>query len=440
MKELQTLKYLIENPNWVKYTHDDIFPVEVIRIKKILNAFNEQSKPISFQALGYLLREKPDTLQLLEHIRSQESVDEALFLILRNELREEAKLRILNHIAQVPIDGPKAYKQALIDLQALESEDRPLVLNKPVHFKDWAKHIQPELTYVPSGLEPFADTGSDFKRGDLINILAASGNFKTGLMTSIARNQLLQGRNVLFYSMEESSQSLLARIGMGILELTPHQYSLLSKEELQQRFEAFEIKNRLTLGHLDVISGEIIYIEDMKQQIEDLEIERGYKYDYIVPDYSAMITTKNISKTAREDQVISKIFRELKLIAMDATAPKVILTAIQSNREGYGKKKTPDVENTSGSMGGVHVADLLISLKYRVNPEAPIRPTMESEHALDAKGFVKMTVRKKRTGTIKEGDSFIFTHLACGQIRFNDRMTTSMDNFELWDNLFATED
>ena len=434
MTHLRLLKYLIENPHWVKYTHDELFQLEGYYIKQILNKYVERGKPISYQALEYLLQAKPKLVEFLNGIQGQEPVDEALFLILRDEARYETRMRILNQIAQAPIEDPKAYRQALKDLQALESEDKPLVLNSPVNFKDWAKHIQPEMTYLDSGLVPLQGTGSDFKRGDVINLLAASGNFKTGMMTAVARHQLLKGRNVLFYSMEESSQSLLARVGMGILEMTPYQYARLTPEELEDRF------NTLQLGNLDVISGEMIFIEDMKQQIEDLENERGYKFDYIIPDYSAMITSKNVSKQAREDQVISKIFRELKLIAMDPNSPKVILTAIQSNREGYGKKKSPNVENTSGSMGGVHVADLMIALKYRPNPEAPERPNMESEHPNDAKGFVKMTIRKKRTGTIKEGDSFVFTHLACGKIQYEDRMTTEMDNFELWDNLFSTED
>ena len=434
MKELQILKYLIENPTWVPYTHDEVFPIGIIHIKKVLNIYAKKGKPISFQALEYLFQTKAETLKLLQSIQGQEAIDESLFLILRDELRHESKLRILNHIAQAPIEDPKVYRQALSDLQDLESENKPPELNKPVNFKDWSMHIQPEMTYLDSGLIPLLDTGSDFKRGDVVNFLAASGNFKTGIMTHIARHQLLKGRNVLFYSMEESSQSLLARIGMGIIEKTPYEYAQMKPEELSNSF------NGITLGNLDVISGEMIYIEDMKKQVEELEEERGYKYDYIIPDYSAMITTKNVSKQTREDQIISLIFRELKLIAMNPVSPKVIVTAIQSNREGYGKKKSPNVENTSGSMGGVHAADLMIALKYRVNPEAPERHTMESEHPKDAKGFVKMTVRKKRTGTVKEGDAFIFTHLACGKIQFEDRMTTNMDNFELWDNLFSTED
>lgn len=186
-----------------------------------------------------------------------------------------------------------------------------------------------------------------------------------------------------------------------------------------------------------VISGEVILIEEMADAIKELEAKRGYKYDYIIPDYSAMIEVKNASKQAREDQLISKVFRELKMIATNQN--KVVVTAIQANRDGYGKNKSPRVENTSASMGGVHVADLMLSLKYSTNPDAIVRPTLADVEPNDVKGFIKLTVRKKRTGTISVDDAFIFTHKADGNSIFEDRMTTDMENFELWDNLFDVE-
>ena len=171
----------------------------------------------------------------------------------------------------------------------------------------------------------------------------------------------------------------------------------------------------------------------MADDIKALELENGYKYDFIIPDYSAMIEVKNASKQAREDQLISKIFRELKMIATNQG--KVVVTAIQANRDGYGKTKSPRVENTGGSMGGVHVADMMVSLKYATNPRA----TLEEVDAQDVKGFVKLTVRKKRTGTIAVDDAFIFNHQGNGNMLYQSRLDADMDDFTQWDNLFDTE-
>jgi len=430
-KQHIVLKYMLENNQWIDVTHDLIFTGDNLKIKHLMTSTQQQGRPTSVQQIGIVLKDLEDRegLKTLKQVHETPSIDRAVFEELRLQLRHEAQLRITKQLSEV--NEIKQINEALKDLQALQEDNKPKELNEPVSFKDWSKHIAPELNYLDSGLEPFLNTGTDFKLGDVVNFLAASGNFKTGMMTRIAKDQLLKGRNVLFYSMEETAQSLQARIGGMILRKTPYQYSQLTEKDLEAKFQS------IPMGELDVISGEVILIEEMADAIKELETKRGYKYDYIIPDYSAMIEVKNASKQAREDQLISKIFRELKMLATNQN--KVIVTAIQSNRDGYGKSKSPRVENTSASMGGVHVADLMLSLKYSTNPDAIVRPTLSDVEPNDVKGFVKLTVRKKRTGTINVDDAFIFTHKADGNSIYESRMETDMENFELWDNLFDVE-
>jgi KaiC/GvpD/RAD55 family RecA-like ATPase len=431
-KENIVLKYILENNQWITLTHDLCFTEKRRLVKQLANDTIKQGRSVSLHQIGLLLKEldQPETLDLLKAIHSSPMPDKAVFEELRLQLRLEAKTRTLKEIAEQELT-PKQYADVLKDLNDLELDDRPEELNPPVSFKDWSQHIAPDLVYLHSGIDPFLNTGTDTKIGDVFNILAASGNFKTGLMTHITKSQLLAGRNVLFYSMEETAQSFNARVGQGLLGLTEYQYAQLTEEEIAQRFTTFN------LGELDVISGKVIHIETMAEEIKELEAERGYKYDFIIPDYSSMIEVKNASKQAREDQLISKIFRELKMIATNQN--KVVVTAIQANRDGYGKSKSPRVENTGGSMGGVHVADMMVSLKYKTNPDAIIRPTLADVQPEDIKGFVKLTVRKKRTGTIAVDDAFLFQHKANGNMVFTDRMSEDMVNLELWDNLFETE-
>ena len=431
-KENIVLKYLLANNEWITLTHDLIFTEERRLIKSLADQTVREGRQTSIQQIGLLVKQLDnyEALRKLKDIHQTPMSDKAVFEELRLQLRLEAKSRVLMEIANQQLT-PKQYADVLKDLNDLELDQKPEELNPPVSFKDWSQHIAPDLVYLDSGIEPLRGTGTDTKIGDVFNILAASGNFKTGLMTSITKSQLVAGRNVLFYSMEETAQSFNARVGQGLLGLTEWQYAQLTEDEIRHRFRDHK------LGELDVISGKVIHIEDMAAEIKALELERGYKYDFIIPDYSAMIEVKNSSKQAREDQLISKIFRELKMIA--TTQGKVVVTAIQANREGYGKSKSPRVENTGGSMGGVHVADMMVSLKYKTNPQAPQRATLADVRPEDVKGFVKLTIRKKRTGTIAVDDAFLFEHTANGNMTFTDRMTDDMDNIEIWDNLFDTE-
>ncbi len=432
MKQHIALKYLLENNQWINHTQDQLFTDDLLKIKLHAKELVNQGKPTSLEQMAYVYREEPKTIDELKKVYAAKSVDRALFIQLRDELREEAKFRIVNQLQTQTVEDRKHYNAILKDLNGLETDTQPEELEPAISFTDWAQHIATEEVYLDSGIEPLKDTGTDTKIGDVFNILAASGNFKTGLMTNITKYEISKGRNVLYYSMEESTQSFLSRVGMGLLNKTPWQYSQMSQDEIAQ---AFKDRN---LGNLDVITGKMIYIEDLAEEIKELEQERGYKYDFIIPDYSAMITSKTISKQAREDQIISNIFRELKLIAQ--SQDKIVVTAIQSNREGYGKKKSPNVENTSASMGGVHVADIMVSLKYVKNPEAPKRPTPADEHPDDVKGFVKLTIRKKRTGTLNVDDAFFFSHKANGNMVYESPEETDMDNLDQWENLFNIDD
>ena len=431
-KENIVLKYLLENNEWITLTHDLLFTEERRLIKSLADQTINEGRTTSVQQIGLLVKQLDniEALRKLKAIHETPLPDRAVFEELRLQLRLEAKGRVLMEIANQALT-PKQYADVLKDLNDLELDNKPEVLDPAISFKDWSQHIAPDEVYLDSGIEPLRGTGTDTKIGDVFNILAASGNFKTGLMTHITKSQIALGRNVLFYSMEETAQSFNARVGQGLLGLTEWQYAQLTEDEIRHRFRDRK------LGELDVIAGKVIHIEDMAEEIKALELERGYKYDFIIPDYSAMIEVKNANKQAREDQLISKIFRELKTIAINQN--KVVVTAIQANREGYGKSKSPRVENTGGSMGGVHVADMMVSLKYKTNPGAPIRPTLAEVEPDDVKGFVKLTIRKKRTGTIAVDDAFIFEHTANGNMTYTDRMSDDMDDIERWDNLFDTD-
>lgn len=423
----QLLRYIIDNQQWFQVTHAEIFDDEATnRIFHVGKRITEKGKPVSLPALEWLLRDKPKLVEELERLKEVTPIDKATATLMRDELREEAKQRFIQELPNHATDDPKIYKALLKRLNDLESFDVPEELEKVVSFTDWSRHIIEEGNTLDSGLRFLEGTGSDTKVGDLLNFLAASNNFKSGAMAHIVRHQIACGRNVLFFSMEETSEQFLHRIGHGMTHMTPHGYNQQTPEEVAKLYSG------LKLGHLDVISGRQIIVEELQDLINEIEEERGYKYDFIIIDYSAQVGSNRYNKNSQEHQLITEIFRQLKLIAINPINPKIIVTAIQSNRGGYGKK-TPDLDNTASSMGGVHNADLMISLKYKPNPAAPERATPADEEPDDIKGYVKFVIRKKRTGTIKVDDWFIGKHLASGNVSFDSLPTYTED---MWNQLF----
>jgi len=431
-KEL--IKWLIENPKWITKTHPELFTRWETESKIFMTAKRvvEAGRPVSIPSLKYTLRKHKDLVESLDLLENVTSPDDATALQIREDLRAEAFQHIVRRGQNVDMDDPKIRKQYLNQLHDLLLEDKPETLTRISSFSDWHRHIEIEGDTIESGLPFLLNTGTDFRRGQLINLLAPSGEFKTGTLTHITRHLIYQGKNVLFFEMEGTDQENFNRVGHGLLNMTPHQYSQLTPEQLAQRFETFN------LGHLETAYGRALYVEELEDIILELEAKRGYKYDVVIIDYSAQVKLKKTKKNSQEYQDDEEIFRQLKLLAI--SQEKVIISAVQSNRSGYNRKRKLSRENAAASMGSVHASDLMIAVRYAPNPNRPQRDTPAEEEPDDVKGFVKMEIIKKRKGTIAVGDKFLFGHKADGNISPEWVDWHDQTEAELWDGIFEIEE
>ena len=429
----QLLKWLITNPDWLAVTHDEIFKLEpsLLKIQLISKRILQSGKPISFASLKYTLRNKPELLSQVEYLENETQIDKATALLIREDLRQIALAREIKAAANIDLTDTKAYKQYIETLNRLSQENEPQGRITISSFNEYNKHIEPPSTVLDSGLTFLSGTGSDFRTGGLYNFLAPSGEFKTGTLTHITKHQLAKGRNVLFFEMEGTDQENFHRIGHGLLKMTPYEYSQLTSDQIRDRFSG------MGLGHLDTAYGSVIYIEDLKEIVEELQEKNGYKYDYIIIDYSAQVKLKSSKKTNQQYQDDEEVFRQLKLLSIQLEV--VLISAVQANRAGYNRKKSLGRENAAASMGGIHASDGVIAIRYMSNKEKPFRETEADEIPDDVKGFVKMEIIKKRKGTIQVGDKFMHKHLASGNIRFLQVDFTDQTEAEKWDNIFSDD-
>jgi len=432
------MKWLIINSQWLEKTHSELFAHDTTLYKIGLTAKRIllQQKPISFEALKYALHKHPLLVDGLQYLENEGDIDKATALLIREDLRQVAIHRHIKVGSNLDMTDVKARKQYIETLNRLESEDVPEDLLQVSSFSDFKKHIEPEATTIDSGLPFLKETGADFKRGRLYNILAPSNEFKSGTLGSITRHQLAKGRNVLFFEMEGTDQENFNRIGHGLLKMTPYQYDRLTADELALRYSTMQ------LGNLETVWGKVIYVEDIVDTVNRLQEERGYEYDYIIIDYSAQVKLKASKKTNQQYQDDEEVFRQLKVAAI--SLQKVIISAVQANRSAYNRKKSIGRENAAASMGSVHSSDLMLSQRYStnipLNLKTAYRETEADEEPNDVKGLIKMEIIKKRKGTVKVGDKHYFLHLASGNIRAIDIDRDNIVDSALWDNLFLEEE
>jgi len=401
---IQVLKHTLNNPEWLAKTQPELFKDDYNQIFKIARAMEAKGIKPTFDSLKYSLNKKGylSAGAELAHVYAAKDIDESTFRVARTDLRTEAQQKLLHSYSALGDLDDKTLKQFSTRLEALSHEDEPEELESAISFSNWNAHSSPSNALIGSGLGFLENTGSDWCRTDLIALLAPSNQGKSTVLAHTVKYLFAEGKNVLVIVFEETPSKYLSRIGMGLLSKTKWQYEQLTPEE-KEREITFSYRN---LGNLEVIVGSSLYVEDLQSLIKEQEKKIGYEYDAIVIDYSRQLQSRAASKNLKTYEEISVVFRELKRFAMKSN--KLVITATQSNREGYGSKDVT-ATNISESMGPLHNVDMMISLKSKVINATFTDIPFKDERASDAFAIIKMIVLKKREGSVSIGkNSYYF--------------------------------
>ena len=420
MKELQILRYLLEHQQWLPQLQKELFTTKYQSIFLEAVKLHQAGLRPSIESLQYKLPQLADTI--LE-IKGVPLTDETTFMLQREDLRMEAFTRLSEMFTMIDHMEQKERDHLISRYAALNNIEEPQILDIGTDFFDYVEHIQLEGVQVDTGLKFLDDTGSGFEKGQLATILAPSNGGKSTLLGCIARNMIALGFNVIYFAFEETRSDFLTRIGRGLLKKTQYQYSQLSEDDLRNKWEP----NRDKLGTLTVITGQQVAVEDLRNIIHKNESNFGITYDAVFIDYSSHMVLNSGSKNQRDDQRISDIFRGLKQYANTQGDEKIVVTAVQSNREGFNNTLT--ASNAADSLGGIRESDIVLGI--RLNPvtigSRVVTPENESPSRLQ--GVFQCNVIKRRKGTLAVQSKYYFEFFASNTIKLieNQAFIESVD-------------
>jgi replicative DNA helicase len=163
-------------------------------------------------------------------------------------------------------------------------------------------------------------------KGEMMTIASETGGGKSIYLVQAALANLLEGKSVLFFSLEMKAKDILTRMacnlsGYAIRE--PEDYKNANKNELTQISAALLKLHQLPLEIVDMASE----IDEIEANINRYTGEK--RADVIVVDYLQIIACEG--SDSREGQ-ISEIARRLKVAALKNNA--IVLTASQLNDDG----------------------------------------------------------------------------------------------------------
>ena len=190
--------------------------------------------------------------------------------------------------------------------------------------------------------------------------LAGTGVGKTMFMTHLASSVLLQGKNVLYITLEMAEERIAERIDANLLNV-----GMSDLEELP--YKMYETKiNKLqkkTTGQLIIkeYPTATAHTGHFKNLLSELALKKSFKPDIVFVDYLNICTSSRFKSGANVNSytMIKAIAEELRGLAVEHDIP--IFSATQTTRGGFVSSDV-GLEDTSESFGLPATADFMFAL------------------------------------------------------------------------------
>ena len=191
--------------------------------------------------------------------------------------------------------------------------------------------------------------------------LAGTGVGKSLFMCHMASACLLQGRNVLYITLEMAEEKIAERIDANLFDINIKQLSdpLFTKQQFQRKVDTLskKTKGRLVIKEYPTASANVNHFKSL---LNELSMKRGFAPDIIFVDYLNICASARYKNAVVNSYTFVKsIAEELRGMACEAKVP--IVSATQTTRSGYGNSDV-EITDTSESFGLPATADLMVAL------------------------------------------------------------------------------
>ena len=190
--------------------------------------------------------------------------------------------------------------------------------------------------------------------------LAGTGVGKSLFMCHVASSALLQGKNVLYITLEMAEEKIAERIDANLLNVNIQDITDLPKTMYTSKVTNLAEKTQGTLIIKEYPTASA-HSGHFKALIQELALKKSFRPDIIFIDYLNICASSRYrgNSTVNSYSYIKAIAEELRGLAVEANLP--IVSATQTTRSGYGSSDV-ELTDTSESFGLPATADLMFAL------------------------------------------------------------------------------
>jgi hypothetical protein len=187
-----------------------------------------------------------------------------------------------------------------------------------------------------------------------------TGVGKSLFMCHVAASVLLQGKNVLYITLEMAEERIAERIDANLLNVNIQEIIDLPKETFENKVTNLSKKTQGTLIIKEYPTASA-HSGHFKALLNELSLKKSFKPDVIFIDYLNICSSSRYksNNSVNSYSYIKAIAEELRGLAVEFNVP--IVSATQTTRSGYGSSDV-ELTDTSESFGLPATADLMFAL------------------------------------------------------------------------------
>ena len=214
---------------------------------------------------------------------------------------------------------------------------------------------------IPFDLEYFNKITKGGLPNKTLNVaLAGTGVGKSLFMCHVASSVLLQGRNVLYITMEMAEERIAERIDANLLNVNIKDIQTIPKMMFDTKLNNISKKTQGTLIIKEYPTASA-HTGHFKALLNELSLKKSFKPDIIFIDYLNICSSSRYKSnfSVNSYSYVKAIAEELRGLAVEVNVP--IVSATQTTRSGF-SSSDPDLTDTSESFGLPATADLMFAL------------------------------------------------------------------------------
>jgi replicative DNA helicase len=214
---------------------------------------------------------------------------------------------------------------------------------------------------IPFDLEYFNKITKGGLPAKTLNIaLAGTGVGKSLFMCHVGASCLVQGKNVLYITMEMAEEKIAERIDANLLNVTVDDLINLPKDLYDKKILKLREKTvgKLIIKEYPTAAASVTHFRTL---LNELNLKKGFVPDIIFVDYLNICCSARVKAGANVNSYtyVKAIAEELRGLAVEFGVP--IVSATQTTRSGF-TSSDPGLEDTSESFGLPATADLMFAL------------------------------------------------------------------------------